>query len=262
MEKQILMVRLFLISLFFAIKISAQQTVYGKITDEEQHPIPAVLVMNMKTGIQIYSDLEGNFSINGNLGDEIRFVRKNYERVSVFFNGENQRYVSITLDRVAVPIEEVKIEQVKLTGNLGTDSRNLTKIDRTEILNAEIGVPKPPEKPREKPADLKKDFLKPLLFLTIKPQSIYDLLSGDARRKKNRYRYEDLQDNIGWIRKRLDDSYFTEFRIPEEKISEFIAFSFYENPQILSAVKAKNLTKAMFLMEEKMPVYLEKIKVK
>ena len=79
---------------------------------------------------------------------------------------------------------------------------------------------------------------------------------------RTQYRYEDLQDNILWIRKRLDDDYFAEAGIPEKKISEFIAFSFHENPQIVTAIKAKNLTKAMFLMEEKMPIYLERLKVK
>ena len=257
------MIRLLFIFAFVGISISAQQTVYGKITDEEQHPIPATLVMNMKTGFQAYSDLEGNFSINGNFGDEIRFVRKGYERVSLLFNNENQRYVSITLYRVAVAIEEVKIEQVKLTGNLETDSRNLTKIDKAEILNAEIGVPKPPEKPRETPPPTVKEVgvLRYALSNVMNFNNLYKNISGDARRMRTQYRYEDLQDNILWIRKRLDDDYFTEAGIPEEKISEFIAFSFHENPQIVTAIKAKNLTKAMFLMEEKMPIYLERLKV-
>ena len=92
--------------------------------------------------------------------------------------------------------------------------------------------------------------------------NLYKNISGDARRMRTQYRYEDLQDNILWIRKRLDDDYFTEAGIPEEKISEFIALAFNENPQIVTAIKAKNLTKAMFLMEEKMPIYLERLKVK
>lgn len=90
--------------------------------------------------------------------------------------------------------------------------------------------------------------------------NLYKNISGDARRMRTQYRYEDLQDNILWIRKRLDDDYFAEAGIPEEKISEFIAF--HENPQIVTAIKAKNLTKAMFLMEAKMPIYLERLKVK
>lgn len=252
--------RLLLLLIFCGVSVAAQQTVYGKITDEERNPIASVLVMNMKSGFQTFSDSAGEYSITGNPGDEIRFVRKNYERVSVIFNDESQRYVSVTLNRIAVVIEEVKIDQTKLTGNLETDSKNLTKVDRTEILNSEIGVPKPPEKPREKAAEFKKDVLKPLMNLSIKPQAIYDLLSGDARRMKTSYRYDDLQDNILWIRTRLDDDYFIESGIPPEKIAEFIAFSFYENPQIVGAIKAKNLSRAMFLMEEKMLVYLQKIK--
>ena len=252
------MIRLLFIFAFVGISISAQQTVYGRITDEEQHPIPATLVMNMKTGFQAYSDLEGNFSINGNFRDELRFVRKGYERVSLLFNNENQRYVSITLYRVAVAIEEVKIEEVKLTGNLETDSRNLTKIDKAEILNAEIGVPKPPEKPREKPAEFKKDVLYSLLSLSVKPQAIYDLISGDARRMKAEYRYEDLQENISWIRQRIDDDYFVKMGIPQGKISEFLQLSIGLKPEINQFIKEKNLSKILFILEDTLPVYLHK----
>ena len=252
------MIRLLFIFAFVGISISAQQTVYGRITDEEQHPIPATLVMNMKTGFQAYSDLEGNFSINGNFRDELRFVRKGYERVSLLFNNENQRYVSITLYRVAVAIEEVKIEEVKLTGNLETDSRNLTIIDKAEILNAEIGVPKPPEKPREKPAEFKKDVLYSLLSLSVKPQAIYDLISGDARRMKAEYRYEDLQENISWIRQRIDDDYFVKMGIPQGKISEFLQFSIGLKPEINQFIKEKNLSKILFILEDTLPVYLHK----
>ena len=252
------MIRLLFIFAFVGISISAQQTVYGRITDEEQHPIPATLVMNMKTGFQAYSDLEGNFSINGNFGEELRFVRKGYERVSLLFNNENQRYVSIKLYRVAVAIEEVKIEEVKLTGNLETDSRNLTKIDKAEVLNAEIGVPKPPEKPREKPAEFKKDVLYSLLSLSVKPQAIYDLISGDARRMKAEYRYEDLQENISWIRQRIDDDYFVKMGIPQGKISEFLQLSIGLKPEINQFIKAKNLSKILFILEDTLPVYLHK----
>lgn len=258
------MIRWFLVFAFFGSSLSAQQRVYGKIDDEEQNAISSVLVMNMKSGIQTYSDVAGNFSINGNAGDEIRFVRKNYERVSVLFNNENQRYVSVTLYRVAVPIEEVKIAQVKLTGNLETDSRNLTQIDKTEILQKEIGVPKPPEKPRETPPPTVEEVgvIRYALSNIMNFNNLYKNISGDARRMRAQYRYEDLQDHILWLRKRVDDQYFTEAGIPAEKISEFIAFAFYENPVILSSVKARNLNKAIFLLEEKLPVYLKRLKVK
>lgn len=254
--------RFLLVLIFFTIHIGAQQSISGTITDEEQNPIPAVLVMNMKNGFQTTTDLQGNFSVSGSSGDEVRFVRNNYDRISLIFNSEISRFVTITLIRAAAQIEEVQVSKVKLTGNLDTDAQLLAKRNPADEVQASVGVPKPPEKPREKPADLKRDVLKPLLFLAIKPQAIYDLISGDARRKKSLYRYQDFQDNISWVSARLGEDYFSDLGIKSEEIPSFIAYTFYKNPAIIDAVNAKNLSKAMFLIEELAPVFLKNKKVK
>lgn len=252
---------LLLAALFAALPLFSQQTISGRITDEEQNPIVGVLVMNMKSSVQIVSDSQGNFTVSGSQNEEVRFVHKSYDRASLHFDSQNQRSVLITLYRPTVAIEEVEIKPVRLTGNLKTDSKNLSKIDPIEIVMQNVGVPKPPEKPREKPAEVSKDVLKPLLALAVKPEAIYDLISGDARRQKSLYRYEDLQDNIAWLRNRLDDEYFTEIGIPANRIKEFLLFSF-SNPHLSDALKAKNLPKATMLIEEKVPEFLTRIQHK
>ena len=155
-------------------------------------------------------------------------------------------------------IEEVKVSSLKLTGDLNKDSKSLTKIDKTAQVEKAVGIPGPPEKPREKPAEFKKDVLYSLLSLSVKPQAIYDLISGDARRMKAEYRYEDLQENISWIRQRIDDDYFVKMGIPQGKISEFLQFSIGLKPEINQFIKAKNLSKILFILEDTLPVYLHK----
>ncbi|MFY7814371.1 MAG: carboxypeptidase regulatory-like domain-containing protein, partial [Chryseobacterium taeanense] len=85
-------------------------------------------------------------------------------------------------------------------------------------------------------------------------------VSGDARRMKRQYRYDDLQEDIAWIRDRVGDDYFTKEGIPVERISEFIEFSFLNNPQCRTFVRAKNLTGALSRMEESFPVFIQRLK--
>lgn len=254
--------RFCLLFLFLGIRIFSQQIFSGKVTDEEQNPVAGVLVINTKSGSQGYSGRDGEFSVTGNSGDEIRFVHQNYDRTAVVLNSENARYLQITLLRTASPIEEVKIPTLKLTGDLNRDSRALSRQDPNERLRQAVGVPGPPEKPREKPAEFKRDVLKPLLALSVSPQAVYDLISGDARRKKSEYRYQDFQDHAAWLRAHVGDEYFEALAIPAARIPEFIAFCFFSNPESESAVKLRNSSKATFLMEPLVPEFLKRLSVK
>ncbi|AYO58526.1 hypothetical protein CO230_10620 [Chryseobacterium sp. 6424] len=239
----------------------AQQMLYGRIADEDQNPLSAVLIINMKSGVRIASDDQGLFEIQGNKGDEIRFVREHFDRKSVFFDAAAQKYISLELSRSAVAIEEVKIDPVKLSGNLAKDSKNLSKVDKTEQLRREVGVPAPPEKPREKAADLKKDVLKPLLALRISPQAVYDVISGDARRMKAEYRYFNLQEDIAWIRAHVHDYYFSDLGIPAEDIIPFLQSSLHESPAAAEAVKQRNLAKLLFNIEQNADNFLQRKKL-
>ncbi|WP_228464714.1 carboxypeptidase regulatory-like domain-containing protein [Chryseobacterium antibioticum] len=239
--------------------VFAQQTVTGRIVDDSGENLSSVVIINMSTDQKVSSDFMGMFSIEASPNDELRFVKAYFSRVSarVPAGGFNAQLM-VTLIPIPTDVGEVKIVK-KPTGDLETDSRLAGKVDKGEIVQQAVGLPQPVGKMREKPAEVKQVLL-PILLGSLDVQGAYDLISGKARRQKRQYRYDDLQEHIMWVRNRVDNEYFTQAGIPEERISEFIQYSFEAKPQVRTYVKAKNLSGALLRMEETMPVYLERLK--
>jgi hypothetical protein len=215
----------------------------------------------MSTDQKTYSNSLGIFSIEAAPNDELRFVKADFRRVSTIVpaNGFSAQLL-VVLIPIPKEIEEVKVVK-KPTGDLAADSRLASKVNKGEIVQQAVGLPQPVGKMREKPAEVKQVLI-PILLGSLDVQGAYDLISGKARRQKRQYRYDDLQEHIAWVRNRVDNEYFTQAGIPEERISEFIQYSFEAKPQVRTYVKAKNLSGVLLKLEETMPVYLERLKQK
>ncbi|KAA2215505.1 carboxypeptidase regulatory-like domain-containing protein [Chryseobacterium sediminis] len=239
--------------------IFSQQTVTGRIVDDNGENLSKVIVINMSSDKKVYSDSEGIFSIEANPNDELRFVKEDFNRTSrrVLADGINSP-LFITLYQIPRDVGEVKIVK-KLTGDLETDSRIVAKVDKGEQVRDAVGLPQPVGKMREKPAEVKSVLL-PILLGNLNVQGVYDLISGKARRQKRQYKYDDLQEHIAWIRDRIDDDYFVKAGIPADRISEFIQFSFLAKPQVRTYVKARNLSGVMLRLEETVPLFIERLK--
>lgn len=248
----------FLVFLWSTLLLS-QQTVTGKIIDDSGESLSAVTIVNISNDKKIYSNSEGIFSIEANPGDELRFVKEDFRRVSrkVLTNGSNPQLL-ITLYQIPKDVGEVRIVK-KLTGDLEQDSRIVAKVDKGEQVRQAVGLPQPVGKMREKPAEVKSVLL-PILLGNLNVQGVYDLVSGKARKQKRQYRYDDLQEHIAWVRNRISNDYFIQAGIPGDKISEFIEFSFLIKPQVRTYVKARNLSGVMLRMEETVPIFLERLK--
>ena len=252
--------KFFLISIiiFFYGNLFSQQIISGKITDENNFLLPNVLVINITQNKQVHSDSSGKFSIEGSKDDQIRFIKEKYERVNVkvVLDGtiDNQH---IKMTKIPEEIEEVKI--LPLSGDIRKDSRKLTKADKAKEVQDAVGLPQPVGKLRPKPAEVKQVVISAVLG-TLDIQGIYDLISGDARRIKRQYKYDDLQDDILWIKDRVDDEDFIREGIPKERISEFIEFSFTNNPQVRNFVRQRKLEGALIRMEESISVFVERVR--
>lgn len=244
--------RFSVVLLFSVISMVLSQTVRGKVTDEDGIVLPAVTVINISPDKKTYTDAAGTFSIDASAQDEIRFVRSGFERTSIRTGQNSSEELNIKLIRTAREIEEVKVPNI--TGDLTKDARSVAKTDKGRAVQDAVGLPQPTGKMREKPAEVKQ-VLVPILLGQLNVQGMYDLISGKARKQKRQYRYDDLQEDVLWIRDRVEDDYFTKEGIPEERISEFIAFSFIAKPQSRTFVKSKNLSGALLSMDEMIPVF-------
>lgn len=239
--------------------IFSQQTLTGRIVDDNGEDLSRVIVINMSTDKKVYSDAQGIFSIEASPNDELRFVKVDFNRTSrrVLTNGVNSP-LFITLHQIPRDVGEVRIVK-KLTGDLNVDSRIVAKVDKGEQVRDAVGLPQPVGKMREKPAEVKSVLL-PILLGNLNVQGVYDLISGKARRQKRQYKYDDLQEHIAWVRNRIDDDYFVKAGIPGDRISEFIQFSFLAKPQVRTYVKARNLSGVMLRLEETAPLFIERLK--
>ncbi len=249
-------IKVLIFILFPFLHVFSQRIVEGSITDEDGVALPAVTIINISSQKKAYTSSDGTFSIEAAPEDELRFIRSGYERSSIQAKYLADKQTNIKLIRIAEPIEEVEI--ANLTGDIRKDSRAVAKVDKGKIVEEAVGLPQPKGKMRETPAEIKQ-VLVPILLGNLNIQGLYDLVSGDARRMKRQYKYDDLQEEIEWIRERVEDDYFMKEGIPKERISEFIEFSFSDRPQTRAFVRAKNLTGALSRMEESLPVFVKRL---
>lgn len=216
---------------------------------EDEVLISKVLIVNMTTNQKTYSDSYGKFSINANIGDEIRFAKESYRLGKIVISSYS--FLVVQLEKIPQEIEEVKII-----------NKNLAE-SQEEKLRKDIGLPKGPDKPREKPADAVDDIVKPLIRIPpmVNIQAIYDVVSGKSKRLKRLYRYEDLQEGLAWIQNNIDVEYFSEAGIPPEKFNDFLMFSL-KDEKVLMYMKAKNIGGITVALDNNISAYLERISKK
>lgn len=233
--------------LLFSMWASGQERVKGVVLSEEGRAISKVLIINIKTGAKFYTDEQGAFEIEAKVSEEIRGVKEGYERFThIIKTSDFGQHLSFKMKLTETLINEVVI----------------TKLSKEKLadLQKSIGVPQVNWKVREKgKATQTKDVLLPLLAGALNLSGIHDLASGNARRKKNLYKYEDFQDNVDWIKNRSGTIFFIEKNIPEERISEFITFAITEKKEINQLIKAKNIHRIEKLLLELIPIYLKRL---
>lgn len=216
------------------------QSVSGTVLSEEGIVLPKVLVVNMATNQKVYTDVFGSFTILGKAGDELRFAKENYkaEKTVILSNT-----LTIHLEKIPQEIEEVRIVDKRLAES------------QKEKLRKDIGLPKGPEKLREKPVEAK-EVLLPLVFAQLNIDNLYKWLSGNSRRLKRLYKYEDLQEGLAWIQNNVDLEYFAEAGIPPEKFNDFLMFSLRDE-KVLMYMKAKNIGGLTVTLDGHIAPYLE-----
>ena len=231
---------IYITALFFSI-LGYSQSVSGKVETEEGLSIANVLVINIKTNEKVNTDENGKFTISAKLQDEIRFVKKGYDRVShIVKSADFDKHILLQMRKSETAINEVVIIPK-------------SKIDR---LKKDIEVPTVKKGTESKPKPAK---WKDVLALDI--DAFEELITGNARRKKTRYKYEEMQADILQVKEFLGEEYFIENKIPSERIHEFLEFSIIEKPEIKKHMKAGNQTQIMMILEKLFLIYHKRLEM-
>ena len=94
--------------------------------------------------------------------------------------------------------------------------------------------------------------------MALSVDAIYDLLSGDGKKKQRLYDYEKMVRGIATIRSYLGDEYFTNLKIPKDRVENFLTFV-YTSENIDGFVQNNNIEGVKVSIEKYLPVYQKRL---
>ncbi len=225
---------LFLI-FFLSLKISAQEYVFGKITNEDDVELREVTVINLNTDERSVSDQNGHYMIKASQGDELRFTKLGYERASQrLIKIHFEKPLNIALKQIPQEIEEVEIKY-RVTGNLKEDSKHFG--DRGKV-----------KKMKDELASYVARKSDPMVLAPRHGEFVQPVGKGFSIGKiKNRW--DDI-DFMNFLMKEIDEKFFTEdLKLSKPEISSFIFFVLkgFERQEILKYGQPKSADIVRFM---------------
>lgn len=226
------------------------QTVVGKTINEDGANVGGIQVVNVTTDAKAVSAFDGEFTISAKEGDEIRFVSVHYARFAMIVTADNlKNKLVVKLSPFVQEIAPVNFEKMTLE-------------EKTARMYSNLGIPTGPEKPREQaPPTREKVGTFNYLVSNLNVFNLYKNISGDARRMRSAYRYDDSQDDLTWVITNLGTRYFDENNIPPEKRRDFIQYAMGKE-NVAMYIKARNITSVEFALSRYLPDYLKLLEKK
>ncbi|MBW8524698.1 hypothetical protein K0U91_08330 [Chryseobacterium chendengshani] len=247
-----------LLLLVFIVKINAQ-IFSGQVflRDNSVLYLNQVYVTNLTTYKTVLTNYNGDFTLQASPGDVIRFTSIITERKDVQLSPQSLNVRNLVELKVAYhDIQEVVISRFRPTGNLRYDVNSLRKDDKAYALKKVIGLPEP-----------KGDGASPVLpvadfrdgGLTFSLESIFDILSGERKKKQRYAEYERMNKSVSNIKNYLGKDYFTRFKIPENLIDNFLQFV-YTSENIEMYVQSNNIEGVKIPIEKYLPIYQRRLR--
>ncbi|SFJ00948.1 hypothetical protein SAMN05421638_1817 [Kaistella treverensis] len=254
------MKKLLLLAVFFILIQFKAQYFSGEIIirDKSVYYLNQIYVTNLTDRKTVYTDHFGSFKIPAKPGDVIRFTSIVTDRKDVKVT-EEQLQTSLNVVELKIAyydIQEVVISKFKPTGNLRKDVSSLKNGEKALALQQMIGLPSP-----------KGDGTSPQLpvaslqggGLSFSVESMYDILSGERKKKERAEQYEKMNSTVINIKNYFGVPYFTNLKIPENLIENFLQFV-YSSDDIYSFVAAKNYEGITLYIEKYLPIYQRRLR--
>lgn len=223
----------------------AQQTLMGRIQNENQQYISGATLYNSSTDHITESDKYGNFTLPAKPGDKIRVAFPGFENINYIVQSiDNSQAKTFTLTRLPQDIEEVKIVY-QPTGNLEKDVPHFGDSKKLAKLKDDLSIyltQKPsPEAMKREPGE----FVQP-----VGPG--FSIGKVDDR-------WKDM-DFVEFLMRNLPTEYFTEeLNLKQQEILPFIFFVLkdFERKKILKygVVSPQDMAKFKMAALQILPIY-------
>lgn len=254
------MKKIFLLAAFFILSNLQAQFFTGDIIirDHSVYYLNQVYVTNITAQKTVYTDYFGAFKIPAKPGDIIRFTSIVTDRQDVTVTEENLKNPNnfVELKIAYYDIQEVVISRFKPTGNLRKDVSSLKTGEKMLAVQKMIGLPVPKGDglPTQIPAAGFSGG-----GLTFGLDSIYDILSGEKKKKERTNQYEKMNTTIVGIKKYFGEEYFTNLKIPANLIDNFLQFV-YTSENLYPYIQANNYEVASVYIEKYLPIYQRRLR--
>ena len=244
--------------LIFILKIQAQ-VFSGQVFMKENSSVylNQVYVTNLAEQKTVLSNYNGEFRIKAKAGDIIRFTSIISER----------KDIKLTDDFIKNPVNFIElkpgyhdIQEVVITwkpsGNLRKDVLSLKQNEKKLAIAKTIGLPEP-----------KGDGTPPIQplaafhggGLTFSIESIYDAISGEAKKKQRLYEYEKMMKGIHAMKNYYGENYFTNLNIPKNLIDNFLQFV-YASDNLTPFLENNNYEATKLYIEKYLPIYIKRLR--
>lgn len=250
----------FIILFFVSSLITKAQLFSGEISiqDNSNYYLNQVYVTNINDFRTVRADIFGKFSIPAKKGDVMRFTSIVTDRSDIKITQDNldSKINYIQLKVAYYDIEEVVINKFRPTGNLRKDVLSLKNGEQSYALQKAIGLPQPKGDglPTQLPVASFADG-----GLSFGLNSIYDLISGEKKKKERLQKYEKMNSAVQQIRQYFGNEYFAAFKIPENLIENFLQFV-YTSDNINLFVDNGNFSMIAVYLEKYLPIYQKRLK--
>jgi len=227
------------------------------IRDKSNLYLNQFYVTNLTLHKTVLADYNGNFSLPAKVGDIIRFTSIVSERKDIEITQQMltnlKNYVELQI--AYYEIQEVVIKAFKPSGNLRKDVSMLKASEKAFELRKVIGLPEP--KGDGNPPEIPVLGFNGGLSLSI--DSFYDMISGEAKKKKRYYEYEKMSKTIANVQQYFGNDYFTRLKIPKELIPNFLQFV-YSSDNINIYTDSGNYEAVKIYIEKYLPIYMKRLR--
>jgi hypothetical protein len=223
---------LYAVPCFIFADVWSQQKITGSIIDNNgSSSLNSVLVVNISNHTSSLSNASGQFVIDADENDEIRFVKEGYYRIDRKITKEDVRNpLLIVLPRAEILIPEVQIKY-QPTGNLERDSKHLDESRKLASLKSNLDdyMRSPLNEPLPKNTIPKQfgghDFASGqgdvlgVLGLAV------DLIKKSGKPKITKPDYNETQNFIKRVKQEMNLGFLRKYGMDDEKIDRFLLYA-------------------------------------